>query len=657
MISEVSSILNVCGIGSYLQIGNLDQPIVFELLKHSLDAHGMDHSVDIIDKNCQKAPGRFITGTITQPPFEMQSYDTIVIGSDLLTAHTDDLISAFKSLYQMTRHNLVIIDTGAAARSFLEELAIKAGFRRHKRSMIMTSSYASLENDNIYKLMFFERYAEILSENCIPILNEISPAYPDRLSQSGHRSDAHIWQYMLAIEQIKLDDTVLDTACGSGYGTALLAANTTANHYIGVDINPASITYAQNVYAKQNPNLNYQLADLTQLTFLSDHTIDVIIAFDTLAHVQDYEAFLAEARRVLKPNGRIIGSVPNLWNDNEENDASIYANHVFDWEKLKNTINNHFTLDGRWAQIAGGGFKFPFRKRSLKNMALDTFAPLDAEWWIYSAKVNPEDAYVSDLQEENESSQLTQGTKSLLPCISEKQFNAEINEEMLKFCCEQITKETNPGSADQGAALHELAYRLLESNLTSPANVTILAQHINLFNQTCDKNNSHVLRWAISLQYLSGRLLLTIGNRDDALAAFLTCSTMGAIPLTPILGSKIIAAHFYAGLILVGNNDLEGARNQFTAGITETDLIMQGDWKNLTSQYKTSLSFMLPETSEIIRIANQCIAAIAFLDKQKTSPGFFWEAINGKFFEKDDWNTIVERAQHLLIKDSEKIIT
>jgi SAM-dependent methyltransferase len=100
---------------------------------------------------------------------------------------------------------------------------------------------------------------------------------------------------------------VLDAACGSGYGSAILAARG-ASSVLGVDINARALNHARATYNR--PNLRYTEADVTKLP-LDDASIDVVTSFETIEHVDDAVAALAEFGRVLVPSGILVVSTPN----------------------------------------------------------------------------------------------------------------------------------------------------------------------------------------------------------------------------------------------------------------------------------------------------------------------------------------------------------
>ena len=112
---------------------------------------------------------------------------------------------------------------------------------------------------------------------------------------------------------------VLDVACGEGYGAALLALG--AAHVTGVDVSPASIEHARRTYAGV-PNLEFVPASCASLP-LDPASFDLVVSFETLEHIHEQEAFLAEVARVLKPDGVLVLSCPNRL---EYSDKRAFAN-------------------------------------------------------------------------------------------------------------------------------------------------------------------------------------------------------------------------------------------------------------------------------------------------------------------------------------------
>jgi len=671
MIFEMESILKVCGTGSYLQIGCGKHSLVHDLLKRSVSVYAIDASADFVTQNAANTPGRFLQGSLQNYPFAAKSFDTIIVGTELLHFSPHDLPLILTALQKMTRRYLVLYfppeilsaipsDSVAANRLFWEKAFIEAGFRKHLRSML-AAPYQELENEKISGLTFFECIPEQAQEKySLAWLAKNRNINMDMLRDVGRRSDAHVSRYVLAATLVRPGDVVLDAACGLGYGTAILAACSPGARFIGVDMDATAVDYATENFATINPALSYQAADVTQLSFLPDHSVDTIISFETIAQIKDYDIFLAEAKRILKPDGRFVGSVPNLWCDETGKDPNPYHFHVFDWNKIYETISKYFIVDGRWAQTAGGGYKVHHGHRAMQFIPLASSSDAEAEWWMISACANPLNAaaipYTNPFHKEK-------NYDAPAHVYFEKYYDNPwlyrvmvqlgerlIDRDVLFDFCSKVEKEAKVGSADQGAALCVLCYQLFESNRINIEYLSTLLDRINAFIDVYDRNNLHAYRWAISLHYIVARLLLMIGNRDEALSAFLSCADMDPLHFSPLLATKTISARLYAGIILAGDGLITEAKEQFTLGVKESHRVLQGDWKNILGNVNHPFAFGLPETAEVLEIASQCAQALHAAEHQQTVPGYFWSRMNIRRFGLLEWNKHLERENETLRK-------
>ena len=101
---------------------------------------------------------------------------------------------------------------------------------------------------------------------------------------------------------------VLDLACGIGYGSRELKKFSGMTHYTGVDVSSEAIKYARLNYS-DNKTVFFE-ADGLNIEFDSE-SFDVILTFETLEHIENYEDMVTRFASWLKPNGLLIGSVPN----------------------------------------------------------------------------------------------------------------------------------------------------------------------------------------------------------------------------------------------------------------------------------------------------------------------------------------------------------
>lgn len=115
----------------------------------------------------------------------------------------------------------------------------------------------------------------------------------------------HLARYVFAAAYVA-GKRVLDVACGSGYGAAILGQ--TALRVVGADIAREAVDYARNHYAA--PNTAFVQADCLSLPFRPAE-FDVVVAFEIIEHIGDGVAFLQEMRRILPPSGLLLLSTPN----------------------------------------------------------------------------------------------------------------------------------------------------------------------------------------------------------------------------------------------------------------------------------------------------------------------------------------------------------
>jgi SAM-dependent methyltransferase len=115
---------------------------------------------------------------------------------------------------------------------------------------------------------------------------------------------------------------VLDAACGTGYGSHLLASANAAD-VVGVDINRRRIAYANRHF--QLANLSFSIGDCHDLQLPPGSRV-VIVSSNTLEHLARPVEFLREAHRVLAPAGPLAITVPPVLS---EADLRVHSRNPF----------------------------------------------------------------------------------------------------------------------------------------------------------------------------------------------------------------------------------------------------------------------------------------------------------------------------------------
>ena len=120
--------------------------------------------------------------------------------------------------------------------------------------------------------------------------------------------------YKKTIEQLNLneDSLLLDAGCGSGLFTHI--ASNTGAQINGIDAASGLLEIAR----KRNPDINFLEEDLESLPFPSD-SFDVVAGFNSFQYAGNFSNALAEAKRVVKPGGKIV---IGIWDKPELSDAT-----------------------------------------------------------------------------------------------------------------------------------------------------------------------------------------------------------------------------------------------------------------------------------------------------------------------------------------------
>ena len=115
----------------------------------------------------------------------------------------------------------------------------------------------------------------------------------------------HLHRYAIAMEFCS-GKTVLDIACGEGYGSNLLSAK--ATHVTGMDADAITIEKATAKYKRDNL---YFVQSKAEKIAAADTEFDIVVSLETLEHLSDHTAMMKEIKRVMKPGGLLIISTPD----------------------------------------------------------------------------------------------------------------------------------------------------------------------------------------------------------------------------------------------------------------------------------------------------------------------------------------------------------
>ncbi|UNZ53652.1 glycosyltransferase [Agrobacterium tumefaciens] len=159
----------------------------------------------------------------------------------------------------------------------------------------------------------------------------------------------HMHRYHLAKNFVANKD-VLDIASGEGFGSALLAQK--ARSVVGVDISDEAVLHAQEKY--KAGNISFKTGSCEAIP-LPSASVDVVVSFETLEHIDAHELFLQEVKRVLRPGGVLVISTP-------EKDAYTVATGLVNPFHVKELFKHEFDelLSHHFAHVSMHGQKIGF---------------------------------------------------------------------------------------------------------------------------------------------------------------------------------------------------------------------------------------------------------------------------------------------------------
>ncbi|MCH8828269.1 MAG: methyltransferase domain-containing protein [Planctomycetes bacterium] len=157
---------------------------------------------------------------------------------------------------------------------------------------------------------------------------------------------------------------VLDAACGTGFGSAILGE--VAADVCGIDLDAKTVAYAAGHYGSRNVRFQQSCVELTPFAAAD---FDVIVSLETIEHTIAPQATMSELVRLLSDDGVLILSVPNAW--------GLTRHHFidFDFAMLKELTQQFFGEQEFYYNNSGA--RGPGSLRGIGP--LDEIDPADAE--------------------------------------------------------------------------------------------------------------------------------------------------------------------------------------------------------------------------------------------------------------------------------------
>lgn len=147
---------------------------------------------------------------------------------------------------------------------------------------------------------------------------------------------------------------VLDIGCGTGYGAAELARVAAA--VTALDVSAEAVDQARATW----PAVRFLQASAAGLPF-RDGAFDLVVAFEVIEHIDQWQLLLEEARRLLAPGGQFILSTPNknyYAETRRRTGPNPFHVHEFEYEEFNTALRGVFPHVSFFAQNHAAGIVF-----------------------------------------------------------------------------------------------------------------------------------------------------------------------------------------------------------------------------------------------------------------------------------------------------------
>jgi len=614
-----------CGFGTYFYVGGDAVDMVGALRKQLLDARG----------DCDGA----------------EACHAVILdlrdGASALTRHLED-VAKHEARYLIVISDFAgAFDVAAREREALEKQVISGGYRKIS-AYYDFNPYEALNAGAGLHVAPFERVPnDALKRYNLEVLEEERLLHTDMAREAGRRSDAHCVRYRKAADYIRPGDSVLDVACGLGYGSRLMFEASEARSVHGVDLSDFGVDYAKAHYGVEG-RVTFSVGDAEKLEDIPDSSFDFIAAFETIEHVPHPEHYLQQLKRVLKPGGRVMVCAPNDWTDETGRDPNPHHLHVYEWKRLKSEIEGHFLIEKAFVQVAGGAMKCHFSPRSWTEVDPDQPDHEEAEWLVFLGMKDPLEPgnaeFVETVWKLPQSARFNVSAFArdyLNPWIVKAMVAIGMRAQSAKLLARfrrQVLASTPDDSVDHGAALCGALYDLIEQGdfAALPGLMPQVDGYIAI-----RAPSPHQRRWQVSLAYAAGMAAWLDGDSRSALKYLDICIGIDPVPFSPILGNKTLDALCLKAVMMVTQGNILGARTALIEAValprrwTSSSLhnSWHRSWLNTTGLDDAPLPFGFAEMAMVFDKASRAAYLLSTLDSAKQRPAAFAREAEG-FLER-----------------------
>jgi len=169
--------------------------------------------------------------------------------------------------------------------------------------------------------------------------------------------------------------TVLEIGSGEGYGIMELAP--IADKYIAVDKYDTHIS----AELKRVNDITFIQTEVPPLKTINDDSVDFVVTFQVIEHIQNDELFLKEIKRVLKPGGKLIMTTPNILMSLTRNPWHIREYTPDQMGNIVKSVFSNFEMKGVFGNEKVMGY---YQKNKESVERITKWDILNMQYWLPS---------------------------------------------------------------------------------------------------------------------------------------------------------------------------------------------------------------------------------------------------------------------------------
>jgi ubiquinone/menaquinone biosynthesis C-methylase UbiE len=187
----------------------------------------------------------------------------------------------------------------------------------------------------------------------------------DYSKSKSHAQGADLETLIRALKP-KKSEIALDVATGTGFTAVALAG--LVGHVIGIDVTDEMLAQADRLAREQRrTNVRFELGNAMNIRYPNSH-FDIITSRRATHHFGDVPRFLREARRILRPGGRL-----GIVDMSPLEGAEVFSNRI---ERLRDSSHNRAFNPTAWESMIS---KAGFYTQSSEVLG----EPVTFEEWLY----------------------------------------------------------------------------------------------------------------------------------------------------------------------------------------------------------------------------------------------------------------------------------